>query len=220
MATAYQETGRFRPDVRSFVDRELRHGINSDSYGYHGTSVYTLLHMLHTGVLPGKSTPDNPELYGHPKRGDVYFWKREQDDYLGHEAIGRAESYAKNIARKHHFIESLRLSYHNPDHHYAALELANRLCDETERNLLVHQLSALGPSEAQIMMVVGEAQEMEGVLMGLSPLLEKSYQVIDCNHADDGWKVETGAGLPFQFIQGFQFLSPRDEQLYHQLSKR
>ncbi len=52
MATPYLETGRFRPDVLSFVNVEFRHGVKDDSYGYHGTSIYALLTMLRTGVIP------------------------------------------------------------------------------------------------------------------------------------------------------------------------
>lgn len=216
MSTVYQERGRFRPDVLSFVSQELRRGVSDNSYGYHGTSIYTLLHMLRFGVIPGKSTPDRPEFYRHPKRGDVYFWKRGNGDDSRRDAIDGAKQYAKMIARKHHVIETLKLSYYNPSHSYAALELANRLCDEKERLSLVRELGNQGLSEAKIMNAVTDAQNLKGVLIGFSPLLETSYAVIDCNNPDDGWKVETKTGLPYHFVEGIQFLSLNDEQHFRQ----
>ena len=64
MATVRQETEQFRPDVVSFVNQEIQRDVSYKSYGYHGTSVYTLLTMLHTGVLPGRTAFDNPHLAG------------------------------------------------------------------------------------------------------------------------------------------------------------
>jgi len=70
-----------------------------------------------------------------------------------------------------------------------------------------------GLSDTQIKTAIANAQKLEGVLMGISQQVADKFTIVNCA-PDDGWKIETHTGLPFHYIQGIQFLSLYDEQLF------
>jgi len=217
MSNSHFEREPIRPNVLSHVGHEVIRGVAVEEYGFHGTSVYTLVHMIRTGVIPGQTTPKRAELAFQPEPGDLYFWKNGEQVRGLSDMIRQSQQYARVIAKTHRFLAELNLPFDNEDNEYAAMELANKLCDEDEGKELIDYLHTQGVTERHIEQAIALSQPMSGVLVGISSEVEAAFSIIDCNKLDDGWKIETKQGLPYRFIRGIQFLSNADKALFNTL---
>jgi hypothetical protein len=168
------------------------------------------MHILQTGVIPGKTTQDHPELSCSPHRGDVYFYKYTGDPT--DDSMLAAISYAEQIAMKHHFMGMLGLDFSDEQNTLAAYEIIDYW---PKRLIYRDKLMGMGFSEHTIDQAQDEAAKYKGVLLGLSSrVTDRRYPIV---LGDDGWKIETITGLPYSYIQGIKFLSEHDEQLFHRL---
>ncbi len=112
-------------------------------------------------------------------------------------------------------MSELGLSFDDESNMYAALQLTDPYGQGNDRDRQLEFLEQKGLSEAQINKAVTHARGMKGVLIGLSASVATQFPIVDCS-PDDGWKIETQNGLPFQFVEGIRFLGHQDEQLFRQ----
>lgn len=208
------ERGYLRPEIDLFVREEIRRGISYSSYAYHGTSAVCLAQMPTTGVIPGRTTPDEPSYNFSPKRGDLYFYVNRPQEYPTEEAVWGAKSYANGTAPLHSFMSKLGLDLSNGDHYFAATAIIDNWdIHGAYRRMLLE----LGLGDDQIRKAKVEASKYRGVIVGLTPSVAKDFRVVDCRNGDEGWKAETGTGLPYTYVEGIRFLSPQDFDLYKKL---
>lgn len=147
-------------------------------------------------------------------------------------ALGGAVAYAKTIAGRHYIVDKLGLDITNPDHLHLANELSDgdystRLYDHTQLMDLFRQkglsglvethtaafaavqdtfarLQQMGFTMAQLAQIAREAQQRQGVVMAIKPVVVDHFSVQPSpDAADEGALViETQTGLPLNFVSG------------------
>lgn len=204
-----------------------------DTVGFHGTSIQSIKDCVGRGVLSG-GVIEHP---GHQYRyGDIFMYpfdpstKRNNRKQIFEDTVG----YAGVVAQRHHLLESLRLDFGNPKHHFLAEELRELKNVKWSNEELAHAFNdfvalRLGRKRStedieqlrqEVERAVKGAEEFRGFVLALHSRVAVDFEQLPGDLGEKDVRIACPRGLSLEYISGIAPQGEREKEYMKSLKNQ